>query len=153
MFIDTQKFGRVTYKKSDVITMIRNLLGFEDYRQFIIIAIKGQEPFKWLQSIEEPALAFLTIDPLYFMPDYVVDVHPRDIEMLGAASEKDVIVLALVSIPPGKPNHMSANLQGPIAINMNNHNAAQLVLGESNYSTNHSIFKELERRIAAVAVS
>jgi flagellar assembly factor FliW len=150
MFIETSKFGKVAYKKSEIIWMVRSLLGFEDYKRFIIITLKGQEPFKWLQSLDDPNLAFLALDPLYFMSDYVVEVNPKDIALLGAKDVKHIVTLVLVTIPSGQPDKMSANLQGPVIINTQNMQGAQLVLGDSNYSTRHSIFRELETKMTPV---
>jgi flagellar assembly factor FliW len=150
MFIETSRFGKVAYKKSEVIWMVRSLLGFEDYKRFIVISINGQEPFKWLQSLDDPNLAFLAIDPLFFMADYIIEVNPKDITLLGARDVKNINTLVLVTIPNGQPDKMSANLQGPIIINNQNMQAAQLVLGDSNYTTKHSIFRELETKLAPV---
>jgi flagellar assembly factor FliW len=150
VFIDTNRFGKVNYKKSEIVWMVRSLLGFEEYKRFLIISINGQEPFKWFQSLEEPTLAFLMIDPLFFKPDYIVEVNPKDIALLGAEDIRDISVFTFVTVPNGQPDRMSANLQGPIVINNKNMFAAQLVLGESNYDTRHSIFKEIEERLAHV---
>jgi flagellar assembly factor FliW len=149
VFIETSRFGRVNYKKSEIVWMVRGLLGFEDHERFLIVSINGQEPFKWLQSLDDPTLAFLMIDPLFFKSDYIVEVNPKDIGLLGARDVKEIIVLVLVSIPGGQPDKMSANLQGPLIINKNNMHAAQLVLGESNYGTKHFIFKEIEEKLAS----
>ena len=64
--------------------MVRSLFGFDDRVRFIVVSLKRQEPFKWLQSLEDPDLAFLIIDPLYFKPDYVVEVNPDDLVVLKA---------------------------------------------------------------------
>ncbi len=150
MFFETSRFGRVNYKKSEIIWMVRGLLGFDGYSRFIMVSVNGQEPFKWLQSLEDPTLAFLVIDPLFFMTDYVVEVNPKDIALLGARDVKDISLFAIVTIPKGQPDKMSANLQGPIIINKKNMQAAQLVLGESSYDTRHSIFREIEKKLAGV---
>jgi flagellar assembly factor FliW len=130
--------------------MVRSLLGFEEYQRFVIVSIEGQEPFKWLQSLDDPNLAFLMLDPLSFKKDYIVEVNPKDINLLGARDIKDISTFVLITIPQGEPAKMSANLQGPIIINNKNMNAAQLVLGESNYNTRFGIFKEMESTLAGV---
>lgn len=147
MELESTRFGTINYKKSDVILMVRGLLGFDQYKEFILVSINGQEPFKWLQSLEEPNLAFLMIDPMFFNPDYIVEVNPRDIEMLGADSPEDIGIFVLITIPNGQPDKMSANLQGPIIINRKNMNGAQLVLSDSGYTTRHSILKDIEKQI------
>ncbi len=150
MVLESTRFGTITYKKSEIITMVRGLLGFDQYKEFIVVSINGQEPFKWLQSLEEPNLAFLMIDPMSFNPDYMVEVNPRDIEMLGAKNPEEIAIFVLVTIPNGQPDKMSANLQGPIIINSKNMNGAQLVLSDSGYNTRHSIFKNIEKTLEAV---
>jgi flagellar assembly factor FliW len=148
MELKATRFGEIEYAKSDVFWMARGFLGFEHLKQFIVVSIEGQEPFKWFQSVEDQKIAFLMIDPLFFKPDYVVDITPAEIIALQASSLEDITLLVLVSIPPEQPEKMTANLQGPLAINMKDNRAAQLVLSESNYSPNHSIFNEIEKRLA-----
>ena len=128
--------------------MVRELLGFEYIKRYIIVTIEGQQPFKWLQAIDDPSVAFLMIDPLFFKSDYVVEVNPKDIKLLGTDSAEDVVIFVLVTIPKGQPDKMSANLQGPIAINKKTMCGVQLVLVDSGYTTKHSIFKEIEKRLA-----
>jgi flagellar assembly factor FliW len=151
MFIDTSRFGKIDYKKTEVINMTRGLLGFDDYRRFIIVSINGQEPFKWFQSLDDPTLAFLIIDPLLFKPDYVVDVNPKDIALLDGRSVKDFVVFVIVTIPKGAAERMSANLQGPLLINTHKMCAAQLVLGESAYETQFPLYREIENHLAQLS--
>jgi flagellar assembly factor FliW len=146
--IETNRFGRIDYKKNEVVWMIRGLLGFEVNKRFVFVSIDGQEPFKWLQSLDDPMLAFLVIDPLLFKPDYIVDVNPRDIALLGGRTFKDFAVFVIVTIPKGAPNRMSANLQGPLIVNKHNMHAAQLVLGDSAHETQYPMFREIEKHLA-----
>lgn len=152
MLLETTRFGKINYKKPEIIWMVRGLLGFDDFKRYIVVSIKGQEPFKWLQSIDDSSLAFLMIDPLCFKSDYIIEVNPKDIALLGGGNLEDITIFVLVTIPTGQPEKMSANLQGPIAINGRTMHGAQLVLGESSYSTRHFIFKEIEKKLAGATV-
>ncbi len=152
MFIDTNRFGKIEYGKHEIITLERGLLGFDNHQRFIIVNLKGQEPFKWFQSLEDSGLAFLIIDPLFFKPNYLVEINPKDLSVIKAKNIGDVSIFVLVSIPDGKPEQMSANLQAPLAINKANMSGAQLVLGDSDYIPDHSIFKELEQRLKESSV-
>ena len=152
MELKTTRFGPINYEKSDIIWMVRGFLGFEELKRFVIVSISGQEPFKWYQSLEDIDVAFLMIDPLFFKPDYVVEVNPKDIHNLGAKSLKDITLFVLVTIPKGKPELMSANLQGPLAINLKNNQGAQLVLSDSAHDIAHSIFGEIEKRLTEASV-
>jgi len=147
----TSRFGTISYEKSDIIWMVRGFLGFEDLKRFVIVSLQGQEPFKWYQSLENPDVAFLMIDPLFFKADYLVEVNPKDIDILGAKSPNDITLFVLVTIPNGRPEMMSANLQGPLAINLKNNQGAQLVLSDSAHDVAHSIFGEIEKRLSKAA--
>ena len=151
MELKATRFGNIEYGRSDVMSMVKGFLGFEHLKQFIVVSLEGQEPFKWFQSTEDENIAFLMIDPVFFKPDYVVDITPGEIAILQASSLEDITLFVLVTIPDGQPEKMSANLQGPLAINMKDNCAAQLVLSESGYSTEHSIFEEIEKRLAEAA--
>jgi flagellar assembly factor FliW len=133
--------------------MVRGILGFDSFLRFIIVSLEGQEPFKWLQSIEEPDLAFLMIDPLFFKPDYIVEINPEDLNLLKSKDIRDIAIFVFVSIPKGQPASMTANLQAPLIISKSNMKAAQMVLAESNYNTNHSIFVELKQRLVEASMS
>ncbi len=152
MHTDTSRFGKISFKKSEIIWMVRGLPGFENYKRFIFVSIEGQEPFKWLQSIDDPALAFFVIDPLVFKPDYVVDINPKDIAYLGGKSARDFMLFVIVTIPKGAPNRMSANLQGPLIVNKHNMHSIQLILGESTFDLRYPIFREIERHLAESTV-
>lgn len=128
--------------------MIRGILGFDEYIRFIIVEQEGQEPFKWLQSLENPELAFLIIDPFYFKKDYKLEINPGDLDALKAKNTDELTIFVLVSIPNNQPSKMSANLLAPIAINNRDMKAVQLVLSESGYYTDQSIFLELKQRHA-----
>lgn len=148
MIAETSRFGKIEYQNSEIITMVSGILGFDEYIRFVIVGQEGQEPFKWLQSLEEPELAFLMIDPSYFKKDYKVGLNPGDLVALKAKNIDDIKIFVLVSIPNNQPSLMSANFQAPIAINKRSMVAVQLVLSESGYITDQSIYHELERRLA-----
>lgn len=153
MIAETSRFGKIEYGKSEIITMVRGILGFDENIRFIVVSLEGQEPFKWLQSLEDSDLAFLMIEPNYVNRDYVVEINPNDLISLKANSVDEIVIYVLVSIPRSRPSLMSANLQAPIAINKNKMKAMQLVLSESDYLTNQAIFNALEQRFAGVPLS
>lgn len=149
MRLDTSRFGAIEYEKKDIIWMVRSFIGFEQLKRFIFIDLEEQQPFKWYQSIENPDIAFLLIDPLFFKPDYKVEVSPKDFGMLRAGSPADIALYVLITIPGGNPKMMSANLKGPLAVNLKNNQGAQLVLSDSCYDIAHSIFPDVEMRFSS----
>ena len=98
----------------------------------------------WLQSVDNGALAFVLVDPLLFKPDYKVEIGPEDAEDLGLKNGGNAAqIMAIVNIPTrgedGKPTEITANLLGPIVINVQKRLAKQVVLYDGQYSHRHPI--------------
>jgi flagellar assembly factor FliW len=139
-FVETSRFGEVQYKESDVMTFTRAILGFDDLCKFFIISRPESEPFKWLQSIDDPSVCFVIIDPMLVVDDYTVDINPYDIRQLqGSSNKNDYRIYVIVTVPKGHPEQMSINLQGPIVMNVKNLKAIQIILNSSKYDVRHSI--------------
>jgi len=141
--IDSTRFGRIEVDEEAVITFSQGLFGFENYRRFVVLCLDEKSPFRWLQSLEEPSLAFVVIEPRYFMPDYAPTISDADAEALGLDADTPYLMFAVVTVPPGKPEQMTANLMGPIIVNAVTRMARQVVVEDDCYSTKHSILQEL----------
>jgi len=138
--VKTSRFGEVQYEESDVITFVRAILGFDDLCKYFIISRPESEPFKWLQSIDDPSVCFVIIDPMLVVDDYTVDISPYDIKQLqGSGNKDDYMVYTIVTVPKGKPEQMSINLQGPIIINIKKLKAIQVVVNDTKYDVRYSI--------------
>ncbi len=144
--IDSTRFGRIEVDEEAVITFSQGLFGFEGYRRFVILRLDEKSPFRWLQSLEEPSLAFVVIEPRHFMPDYAPTISDADVEALQLREDTPYLTFVIVTIPPGKPEEMTANLMGPIIINAATRMARQVIVEDEHYSTKHSILQELMKR-------
>lgn len=143
MIIKTLRFGDLEIPEDKIIMMEKPILGFEQLKKYCIIEREDCEPFLWYQSIENPAVAFIIINPLFFYPDYRIEVNPKEIEELKIDDVKSVETYAIVTVP-SNPRQISINLQGPILINTETCLAKQLVLVNSNYRVKHYVLEELE---------
>lgn len=147
MFIKSLRFGDLEVPDDRVITMERPVLGFEKLRTFCLVEMEELTPFYWLQSTDEPAVAFLVCNPLVFFPDYRIEINSQEIAELTVHDVKSVETYVIVTIPDdGK--EISANLQGPILINNENGRAKQLVLVNSDYDVRHPLLTQDEREQA-----
>lgn len=138
MEINTTRFGRIEVEDDQIVTMPEGVIGFEGNKKYAILDHSPESPFKWFQSVEEPGLAFAITDPLQFFQDYKVDLKKTDLEFLGAKEESDLLVLAFVSVKRETAT-VTANLLGPIVINLKNLVAKQLILSDSNYSSSQDL--------------
>ncbi|MFA5524915.1 MAG: flagellar assembly protein FliW [Tissierellales bacterium] len=141
MKLTTKYFGEIEIDSKKVINFIDGIPGFDDQKRFIIIDSPDEEvPFKWLQSIDEPELAFIIIDPFIFKDDYEFDLPKHITEKLKIKEQKEVLVYSIVVIPEDI-TQMTANLLGPVIINIKEMLGKQIVLEDNRYTTKHFILE------------
>src|SRR3972149_1769091 len=78
-------------------------------------------------------------DPLLFYPDYNPGIEEKDLKELKISDSSDYGTIVLVTIPHGEPEKMTANLQGPIVLNLKTRDARQIVLLDEEYSTRYPL--------------
>ncbi|MEK7869919.1 MAG: flagellar assembly protein FliW [Nitrospirota bacterium] len=122
-----------------MLTFPSGILGFPDCRRYVILDHDTDAPFKWLQSLDEPGLAFVILDPASFHPEYDVQVpHEALLEVDGKDNE-ELIVSVLLTIPSNDPTGITANLRGPLLMNPRTKLCKQLILSDS-YPTRFPLF-------------
>jgi len=132
--IETSRFGRLTIDSGKIITMVSPFLGFPDDTRFVLVPHGEASPFWWLQSVDSPRLAFVVIRPGLIKPDYSPAVPRQYLRELRAASQADLELLVILTIPQGRPAEMTANLLGPVALNATAKLARQVLLDPNTYS-------------------
>lgn len=140
--LKTPRFGELEVSPENIIHMPGGVLGFPNCRDYILIPHKENSPFLWYQSLDDPVLAFVVINPLVFRPDYDVPISPALMEGLGAERIEELELLAIVTVPKDQPQDMTANLLGPIVINPVKRLAKQIVLDPERYSTKTPILPQ-----------
>jgi flagellar assembly factor FliW len=146
MNIRTSRFGDVDVADDAVISMPEGMLGFSDIKRYVLIQHRDGSPFLWYQAVDEPNLAFVVVDAFTFFPDYEVVMSGEDAEVLECSKPGDLAVFLVVVIPDN-PEEMTANLRGPLVVNVDNKVARQVVLTDEKYSPHHSIMEEMRKRL------
>jgi flagellar assembly factor FliW len=140
--LKTPRFGELEVPRENVIHMPGGVLGFPSCKDYILVPHKENSPFLWYQSLDDPALVFVVINPLIFKPDYDVPISPALMESLGAEKIEELELLAIVTVPKDRPQDMTANLLGPIVIDPVKRLAKQIVLDPERYSTKTPILPQ-----------
>ena len=63
MKVRTSRFGEVEIDPSRLLVFPHGLLGFARFRTFALLQPDDRGVFYWLQSVEDPELAFVVTDP------------------------------------------------------------------------------------------
>jgi flagellar assembly factor FliW len=146
MNIKTSRFGELDVADEAVISMPDGMLGFSEIKRYVLIQHRDGSPFLWYQAVDEPNLAFVVVDAFTFFPDYEVVMSSEDVEVLKCTKPGDLAVFLVVVIPDN-PEDMTANLRGPLVVNVDNKVARQVVLTDEKYSPHHSIMEEIRKRL------
>jgi flagellar assembly factor FliW len=113
------------------------LLGFEQTKDYLLIINPAEAPFRWLQVKDNPALAFVVVDPFIVMPEYRPDIPQTDAELLGLASPSEAALFNIVTLHGSRA---TLNLKGPIVINRNTGVGKQVVIANAaEYSVKHPL--------------
>ncbi len=136
MLIETSRFGTLDIDEERVITFRDGLLGFSGLRRFALIQTAVEPVFFWLQSVDEPGLAFVVCDPLAFVPDYRVPIRSDDATALALRDLSDCQVFVIVN---KVDEYLTINLLGPLVVGAQSKLARQFVLSERRFDTRHRI--------------
>ena len=148
MLIQTTRFGAVEIDDSLILEFPAGLLGFSSYRSFALLQPDENGVFFWLQSTESADLAFVVTDPALWLPDYQANIRKEQMDELGITETSGAQVFVIVN---KRDQSLTANLQGPLVVNPQNHKAMQLVLAEKKWSTRHELVKLAETVAAMIA--
>ncbi len=131
--IHTSRFGDLEIDEDKLITMTTPLPGFPDEHLFILLPHGPNAPFFWLQSTDSPEVAFIVISPDFVKPQFKPEVSSAVRKELQISKEQDMELMVIITIPPGKPQDMTANLLGPLVFNAEKRLAKQIVLDPTKY--------------------
>ncbi len=138
MEIQTTRFGKLSVEDDRVMTFPHGLLGFPEQGRFALIQTGEDNYFFWLQSVDEPSLAFVVTDPSIFFKDYEVPIREETTQELHLT---DNAYAQLFVICNKVGDWLTGNLLGPIVVNAQNHLAQQVVLTEKKWTTRQPLIR------------
>jgi flagellar assembly factor FliW len=141
MVIQSTRLGQLEVPTEEIVKFPGGLPGFPHETAFALIPHSPDSPFAFLQSVAEPNLTFLIVDPFPFFNDYQFDVNDGLLQEIGAGGDIPIRVFNIVTVPE-KVAEMTANLLAPIVVNWNSRNALQVVLEKTAYTTRHRLFPQ-----------
>ena len=103
------------------------LPAFENCNEFIFVMEEKLQPFIVMQSLNKEDLSFVCIDPFIITEDYTVKINENMIDSLDIKSPDDILVLSVVTVNPDMTK-TTANLMGPLVLNIKNNKAMQVIL-------------------------
>ena len=141
----TRLFGEIEIDESKIITFEDGIIGFPDMKKFNLIfdeEKEGRPSISWLQSMDEPEIAFPVMDPLFVCETYNPSVEEELLKNLGTIKEDNLYVLVTVTVPQNI-KELAVNLKAPIVINTDTRKASQIII-EDDLPVRYRIYEILE---------
>ena len=143
MNLQTKHFGEIQIDPQKIITFEEGIPGFEHIKKYILIPNPDSEnPFQWMQAIEEPNLSFVITDPFYFKEDYEFDIPEKVVQQLEIEKTEEVVVYSIAVVPENIED-ITINLRGPLVVNIEKRKGKQLLLDGEAYALKYKIFQNL----------
>jgi len=137
--VDSKALGPVTVSEDQIITFPSGLPGFPNFRRYALLPDYFKSPFYCLQCVDNPSLVFLVTEPSVLVPDYHPKNGTNNLKELQVTSSSDLQMLVTLSIPPGRPGEMTANLMSPLLINPVQGLGKQVVIDKPQYSHQYPV--------------
>jgi flagellar assembly factor FliW len=129
----TTRFGEVEYDPDNLLHFPAGLIGLPNLRDFIVMPNKKQGPLFWIQSVDDPDIAFVLTDPTNFFLDYNLQPEDSERRSLHLDEKDECFILSVVTVPPDQ--QITLNLAAPILFAPKSNRAIQVILESSNYSS------------------
>lgn len=124
MKFHSTQFGTQEVDPESILTFPKGMPGFEASTRFKLFHQEGDadQPVivHWLQSIDEPDVAFALVDPAIFGLNYEFTLSDEEERLLQVEKAEDVAVLLIAYKPQPDADskaNINANINGPIVLN------------------------------------
>lgn len=125
-----------------VVHFARGILGFSTVRDYRLTTGPSDDLF-WLTSCSSGP-RFLLVNPFRYFDDFSVELSLDQVRSIGASEPQDVAVLA-ITVPAPVPCDWTANLSGPLIINIRNLEGAQVILTDTSLGLRRPFTPDLPR--------
>lgn len=110
------------------------LPGFDGLERFTLVQWGDESsPFSLLRSLDTDDLSFVVVPPTLFFPDYEPEVDEEAVAGIGITAPDDAMLLVIVTVRQPVQDS-TANLLGPLVINVHDLEGVQAVLDPDRWS-------------------
>lgn len=133
-------------EESQPIEFPAGLIGFDEWKHFIVVTHPDSGPLRLLQSLDDVRVSFIIADPHQIVSDYQILLSQADTESLQYPSgnhtpwldETHSSIYCILSAQE-EPFSVTANLLGPLVINWQTGLGRQVILSNSGYNPRYPL--------------
>lgn len=139
--LTVSRFGQreeIQVPEDAIVAFEQGIVGMAHLRRFALIEDQRIDPCLWLQSVDDPEVAFVVVDPQHILPGYAATLSEEDAAdvELREASDADTWVILTIHSDPAQS---TANLLAPVVVNRLRRRGKQVILNESGYALRQPI--------------
>ncbi len=127
------RFGEVEYDPENLLHFPAGMIGFPTLHDFVVMPNKKEGPLFWIQSVDDPEIAFVLTDPSNFFLNYNVTPDESEKNTLQIIGDDECFVLSVVTVPKGQA--ITLNLVAPILFSPRTNRAIQVILENTEYQS------------------
>ncbi len=120
------------------------LPAFENVKEFVFLCKPDTRPFFFMHALNPPDLAFVCVDPFLICPDYQPRISESDAKFLHLERPEDTLLISIVTVTKDMHN-ITANLQGPVVVNIQACLGKQIICEGQNYPVRYRIWDSLNK--------
>lgn len=147
MVAETRFFGTIDIEDEKIIEFPNGMIGLEKLKKFALIFDSEREErakISWLQSMDEPDMAFPIINPMDITEEYAPIIEDELMKNIGDPADADILIFVTMSIPSDL-TRMTANLKAPIIINTVDRKAMQVIVENQDYEIRYNVYDAIQK--------
>ena len=122
------RFGEIEYDENNLLHFPEGLIGLATLHDFVVMPNLKQGPLFWIQSTEDPAMAFVLTDPTNFFLGYTVVPDATDLSLLGITEKDECYCVVIVTVPENQ--NITLNMAAPILYSPKSNRAIQVIVDD-----------------------
>jgi flagellar assembly factor FliW len=144
VIIETKDLGFVEIDEKNIISFPHGIYGFEDAVRFAILKENDSEnPFMWMQCLDNKQTCFIVVEPLSFIDGYNPQISQQFKDKIKLISSKALRLIGICTIPTDFKKS-TINLKCPVVINSIDNIAMQVILEDDRYMVDYPLLNEVE---------
>ena len=120
--------------KDAVIHFDEGLIGFSEFKDFVLMENDSLAPFRLLQSLESPRVGFLVLEAAALVHNYHDLVPAREWESLEVNRNETKPLAFVIVVIGSSPESSTGNFQAPLLVNYDKMVGKQVILTDSGFS-------------------
>ena len=121
-----------------IIHFDEGLIGFPEFKDFVLMDNESLAPFRLLQALDSPAVGFLVLEATALVNNFYETVPAREWESLGINGKTKPLAFVIVVVGSA-PQTSTGNFQAPLLVNYDKMVGKQIILTDSGFSVRHPL--------------